>query len=156
MVLTKIRHSLNGWYYKLVSADENHKIAIIPGVILGKDAHAFVQVLDGVDGTVDYHTFQFQQFQANSRKFTIEIGKNSFDGTHFSLEIGSPVGQLSGEIQIGALNPWPVTWISPGIMGWYAWVPRMECFHGVLSFDHSLQGALTLNGKAMDFSGGRG
>lgn len=41
-------------------------------------------------------------------------------------------------------------------MGWYAWVPRMECYHGVLSFDHSLQGALTLNGKTMDFSGGRG
>ena len=31
-----------GWYFKLVSADEKHKIAIIPGVILGKDAHAFV------------------------------------------------------------------------------------------------------------------
>ena len=41
-------------------------------------------------------------------------------------------------------------------MGWYAWVPRMECYHGVLSFDHSLQGTLTLNGKMMDFSGGHG
>ena len=41
-------------------------------------------------------------------------------------------------------------------MGWYAWVPGMECYHGVLSFDHALQGALTLNGKRMDFSGGRG
>lgn len=60
-----------GWYYKLVSVDENHKITIIPGVILGKEAHAFVQVLDGVDGTVAYHTFLFQQFQAGSRKFSI-------------------------------------------------------------------------------------
>ena len=34
-----------GWYYKLVSADEKQKIAIIPGVILGKEAHAFIQVL---------------------------------------------------------------------------------------------------------------
>lgn len=41
-------------------------------------------------------------------------------------------------------------------MGWYAWVPRMECYHGVLSFDHFLQGALTLNGKPMNFDGGRG
>ena len=29
-------------------------------------------------------------------------------------------------------------------------------YHGVLSFDHSLQGTITLNGKEMDFSGGRG
>jgi hypothetical protein len=40
-------------------------------------------------------------------------------------------------------------------MGWYAWVPRMECYHGVLSFSHPLQGTLTLNGKVMDFSGRR-
>ena len=54
------------------------------------------------------------------------------------------------------LNPWPVTFFSPGIMGLFAWVPKMECYHGVLSFDHSLQGKIILNGKEMDFSGGRG
>ena len=46
-----------GWYFKMVSADESHKIAIIPGVILGKDAHAFVQVIDGSDGSTEYFTF---------------------------------------------------------------------------------------------------
>ena len=67
-----------------------------------------------------------------------------------------PEGQISGKIQLGTLQPWPVTLLSPGIMGWYAWVPRMECYHGVLSFDHPLEGSLTLNGQTMDFSGGRG
>ena len=59
-----VYHGLNkkppffeGWYYKLVSADESNKIAIIPGVILGKDAHAFLQVFDGVDGTTAYLKF---------------------------------------------------------------------------------------------------
>jgi len=145
-----------GWYYKLVSADESHKVAIIPGVILGQDAHAFVQVLDGVDGTSAYHTFPFQYFQADSRRFALKIGENSFDGSHLSLALDRPEGQLTGEITLGPLNPWPVTLLSPGIMGWYAWVPRMECYHGVLSFDHSLQGTLNLNGKMIDFSGGRG
>ena len=23
-------------------------------------------------------------------------------------------------------------------MGWYAWVPFMECYHGVLSLDHTI------------------
>lgn len=145
-----------GWYYKLVSADERHKVAVIPGVILGKDAHAFVQVLDGTDGTTAYHTFPFQQFRADSSRFALQIDKNSFDGSRLRLDIERSEGQLRGEIQFGTLNPWPVTLISPGIMGWYAWVPRMECYHGVLSFDHSLQGALTLNGKLMNFDGGRG
>jgi hypothetical protein len=145
-----------GWYYKLVSADESCKVAIIPGVILGHDAHSFVQVLDGVDGSTAYHMFPFEHFQANDRRFALEIGENRFDGNHLELTLERPEGQLTGHIQLGPLNPWPVTWISPGVMGWYAWVPRMECYHGVLSFDHSLQGTLTLNGKKMDFSGGRG
>jgi hypothetical protein len=145
-----------GWYYKLVSADESHKVAIIPGVILGQDAHAFVQVLDGVDGSTAYHTFPIQHFWADDRSFAIEIGENRFDGSHLSVSLERPEGQLTGQINLGSLNAWPVTWLSPGIMGWYAWVPRMECYHGVLSFDHSLQGTLTLNGKMMDFNGGRG
>ena len=158
-----VYHGLNkkppffeGWYYKLISADERNKVAIIPGVILGQDAHAFLQVLDGVDGTTAYLKFPVQDFRADDRHFAIEIGENRFDDSHLYLALNSPQCQLTGEIHLGSLNPWPVTWLSPGIMGWYAWVPRMECYHGVLSFSHSLQGTLTLNGKVMDFIGGRG
>lgn len=145
-----------GWYYKLVSANESYKVAIIPGVILGQEAHSFVQVLDGVDGTTAYHTFPFEHFQADDRSFALKIGENQFDGNHLGLALESSEGQLTGQIKLGQLNPWPVTLLSPGVMGWYAWVPRMECYHGVLSFDHPLQGALTLNGKTMDFSDGHG
>jgi len=145
-----------GWYFKLVSADGSKKVAIIPGVILGKDAHAFVQVLEGVTGKTAYHTFDFQDFQADPEQFSFKIGSNQFDGRHLSLDINNAEGKISGEIKLGALNPWPVTFLSPGIMGWYAWVPRMECYHGVLSFDHPLEGELTLNGQKMDFSGGHG
>lgn len=145
-----------GWYYKMVSADESQKIAIIPGVILGRDAHAFVQVLNGVDGTTSYHVFPLEQFQAVPQQFSLTVGQNHFDGRRVSLDIERPEGQLKGEVSLGMLTPWPVTLLSPGIMGWYAWVPRMECYHGVLSFSHSLSGALTLDGRRMDFSGGRG
>ena len=145
-----------GWYYKLVSADEKHKLAIIPGVILGQDAHAFVQVLDGVEGTAAYVNFPLQDFHGDAERFSVKIGANQFDGQHLKVNLDDPECQLSGEITLGAFNPWPVTWLLPGVMGWFAWVPGMECYHGVLSFDHSLQGKLILNGKEMDFSGGRG
>jgi len=145
-----------GWYYKLVSADEKHKIAIIPGVILGQDAHAFVQVLEGVSGTAAYHKFPFEHFSAESPRFAITIGENRFDDNSLSLNIDRPEGRIAGDVHLGPLSPWPVTLISPGIMGWYAWVPGMECYHGVLSFDHALQGSVKLNGISMDFTGGRG
>jgi hypothetical protein len=41
-------------------------------------------------------------------------------------------------------------------MGWFAWVPGMECYHGVVSMDHSIQGTLAINNEEVDFSGGRG
>lgn len=145
-----------GWYYKLVSADQQHKLAIIPGVILGKDEHSFIQVLEGVTGKTAYHKFPRSDFRAFGQQFSIAIHNNQFDDNHLSLALDNPVDQLHGDIHFGKLNPWPVTWYSPGVMGWYSYVPKMECYHGVLSFAHSLQGTLTLDGKMMDFSGGRG
>ena len=41
-------------------------------------------------------------------------------------------------------------------MGWYAWMPFMECYHGVVSFRHDLTGDLQLDGQTLDFSGGKG
>jgi tocopherol cyclase len=32
----------------------------------------------------------------------------------------------------------------------------MECYHGVLSFDHAIHGKLTIDGQEIDFEGGRG
>ena len=71
-----VYHGLNkkppffeGWYYKLISADERHKVAIIPGVILGQDAHAFLQVLDGVDGTTAYLKFPIAGFPGRRSAF---------------------------------------------------------------------------------------
>lgn len=158
-----VYHGLNkkppffeGWYYKMVSADESQKIAIIPGIIQGKDAHAFIQVLDGVDGTTAYPEFPLSDFRADNDHFAVDIAGNLFNDSHLHLALKQPECQLIGDIQLGPLNPWPVTWLSPGIMGWYAWVPRIECYHGVLSFSHSLKGKLTFNDKVMDFSGGRG
>jgi hypothetical protein len=158
-----IYHGLNkkppffeGWYYKLISADERNKVAIIPGVILGEDAHSFVQVLDGVDGFTSYLKFPFQDFRSDGLRFALEIGNNKFDDSHLSIDLDRSECHISGEIRLGPLNPWPVSLLSPGVMGWYAWVPRMECYHGVLSFSHPLNGTLTLNGKLMDFNGGRG
>jgi len=145
-----------GWYYKLVSADEAHRYAIIPGVILGDNAHAFIQVLNGSTGDSAYHQFPIDVFQASRKSFAIEIGDNSFTQDRIQVDIDSDAGSLKGELHFDQTIPWPVTIISPGIMGWYAWVPGMECYHGVLSFDHRIEGSLSLDGESLDFSGGRG
>ena len=72
-------------------------------------------------------------FQAEERRFAIQIADNRFDESHITLALDDPECQLLCEIQPGTLNPWPVNLLSPGIISCYAWVPRIECYHSVLS-----------------------
>ncbi len=148
-----------GWYFKLVSAGERHRYAIIPGVFKGQDesvSHCFVQVLDGSTGQSNYHTYPYNQFWSSIGHFDIRIGPNRFISDRIQLDIRRPEQTLTGDLHFSNLSPWPVTLASPGIMGWYAWVPRMECYHGIVSLDHSIQGELKVDGQIADFSGGRG
>ena len=41
-------------------------------------------------------------------------------------------------------------------MGPYGFTPFMQCYHGILSLDHALEGELTLDGTACSYTGGRG
>lgn len=149
-----------GWYFKLVDPEGAQPYALIPGVILGEDPHAFIQVLDGRVGSAVYHRFPIEAFRAERDRFGVSIGENRFSPSGIRLAIdegSSPIGQkVSGEIEFGPWRPWPVTWFSPGIMGPYSFVPFMECHHGILSLDHSLAGTLEVDGVRTAFGGGRG
>jgi hypothetical protein len=95
-------------------------------------------------------------FWAAEDSFDVHVGGSRFTHNVMSLVIDRPEQSVSGSLRFGGLVPWPVTLAAPGIMGWYAWVPFMECYHGVVSLDHTLYGALTIDGREIDFTGGRG
>jgi tocopherol cyclase len=153
-----------GWYYKLVDTTGRHRYAIIPGVFLSDDPeqdHAFVQVLDGATGCSTYHRYAADEFWAAEDTLDLRIGPNHFTTEYLSLQIRSPELEIDGDLHFSGLHPWPVTLRSPGIMGWYAWAPFMECYHGVVSLDHLISGVLQVNvptkvGLAVDLTGGRG
>ncbi len=145
-----------GWYYKLIDLSTNNKYAIIPGVFLSQNPHAFIQILNGSNGQSHYHTYPIETFWAANDKFEVHIDSNRFTADTIHLNINQLEKTAQGTIQFVGLSPWPVTVTAPGIMGWYAWVPFMECYHGVVSLDHSIRGSLEFNGNGIDFTGGRG
>jgi tocopherol cyclase len=148
-----------GWYFKLVDTTGEHRYAIIPGVFLSDDPdqhHAFIQVLDGATGHSTYHRYLADEFWAAEGKLDLRIGPNRFTADHLSLQMESQDLEIGGELRFSSLHAWPVTLRSPGIMGWYAWVPFMETYHGVVSLDHRISGALRVNGQHVDLTGGRG
>ncbi len=148
-----------GWYFKVVDKSGSHRFAFIPGVFIGRsdeDSHAFVQVLDGVTGQVEYHRYPIGEFHAAPDIFDLKIGKNRFSLDSIELDIRESSQTVKGELSFDSPISWPVQLMSPGVMGWFAWVPRMECYHGVLGFDHAVQGHIAVDGNALDFNDGRG
>jgi len=148
-----------GWYFKIISPDLQSRWAVIPGIFKHPDpkqAHAFVQVLNGMSGEVTYHRYPPSAFQASSREFAVRIEDNRFSENGMILDLAGEGQTVQGEIQFSDLHPWPVRWNSPGVMGPYRFAPFMQTYHGVLSLDHTLEGKLNINREAVSFSGGRG
>jgi hypothetical protein len=153
----KTRNYFEGWYFKMVSQDQSQKWAVIPGIFRGLGGssrdEAFVQVLDGSTGRSWYHVYPVEDFHASETSFDVRVGDNHFSSKKVTLNLP----QLKGELNITTdFKPWPVTLSSPGIMGWYGLVPFMECFHGIVSFSHQLEGKLEVEGKSQSFSNGKG
>jgi len=145
-----------GWFFKVVDEAKENVFAFIPGISLGDDPHAFIQILDGQTHQSNYIRFPLQDFKASSKKMEIQIRNNIFTGRYLQLNIKTDERWIKGKLEFNDLKPWHVRITSPGAMGWYAFIPFMECFHSVISFDHSIEGTLSINKTDIQFDGGRG
>jgi tocopherol cyclase len=155
----KMKGYFEGWYFKLVDYSRNNVYAIIPGVSFEKDGktkHSFIQIFDGNTGKTWYQKYSIEDFTFSKKDFDLKIGDNSFSHKGLSLDIKTTDLAVKGKISFDQLRPWPVTFFTPGVMGWYTFVPFMECYHGIVSFDHRLTGKLNINGEIVDFTEGRG
>lgn len=148
-----------GWYFKVVSADGAHAMAFIPGISMGEkgEQHAFIQVMDGKACVASYHRFEAADFRPSKERMEVWVGNNFFSAEKIVLDLPG----ISGEIRFKNTTPWPKMLGAPGIMGWYSFVPFMECNHGIVSLNHDLEGELHLDNqgdtrKTASFSGGKG
>lgn len=148
-----------GWYYKLVDADAQGAMAVIPGVFFARDrteSHCFVQIFDGRAGRAWYQRYPIEDFWAHPNRFEVRVGPNRFSLASLTLNISNTELSVQGRVELGPAKAWPVTISSPGVMGPFAWLPFLECYHGLLSFDHALAGGFELEGETRSFDAGRG
>ncbi len=152
------RPFFEGWYHKLVTSDDQ-SLVIIPGIYRSGEKNnqtAFIMIFDGISGDLFYEKFEVNEFNCSTSSYDLQIGSNYFSPKRMIIDIDSKDLIINGKITADNLKPWPVTLFEPGCMGWYAYIPTMECFHGILSMNHSLSGKLMLNDSTYNFSNGRG
>lgn len=156
----KKRKYFEGWYFKMVSEDGSAVLSVIPGISLskdGKEQHAFIQLINGVTAETSYFSFSIDDFSFDAKGFAVKIGDNYFSKEMIILNLKDENTTIHGKVQMLNLVEYSSgRWIDPGIMGWYRFVPLMECYHGVVSLTHDLVGQISVGNQVMDFSQGKG
>lgn len=154
----KKRRYFEGWYFKCISADRKHAIAIIPGMAIDPQGNrqAFIQVINAVTGKTWYHHFPYPEFNARTDRFDVEIENNSFNAQGLSLNVDTAEGSIKGRLTFHNSHPFPKGLKHPGIMGPFGIVPFMECYHAIIHLYHEIKGVIDLDGELLDFNGGVG
>jgi tocopherol cyclase len=153
----KKKNYFEGWYFKHVSQDIKHVYSFIPGISFsGKDRHAFIQVINGITGETQYITYPLNEFIWDYKLLYLRIGRSVFTEQGINLFIEDDTIKVNGHIEYKNITKFPKSLFSPGIMGWYSFVPFMECKHGIISVNHDLTGKITVNNNLIDFLGGKG
>jgi tocopherol cyclase len=150
----KTTNYFEGWYFKVINKSGSKAFAFIPGIAMDAKGNkqAFIQVLDGIKKTAAYHQFAHTDFNPTPGRFFLNILGNSFSESHLKLQLGA----IQGELIFTGNVPWPKPFYSPGIMGPFAFVPFLECYHGIVSMNHHINGSLVIDGEIIDFTGGKG
>ena len=154
--VNKTTNYFEGWYFKIVDKETLNSFSIIPSVSFGKnqdESKASIQILDGKNSNSYNFDFSIKDFYFSKNAFEIKIGENYFSQNKLSINISNTI---KAKLSFNDLTPWPIALLSPGAMGWFAFLPFMECYHGVVSLTHKIQGFLEINGKKIDFTGGKG
>ncbi len=148
------RRYFEGWYFKVVVAEHGLAYAFIPGISYDPAGvgHAFLQVLDGVAATSQYLRYTVEEFRPARDRFYLELGPHRFATDRLLIDLP----ELKLDLHLTDIHPWPARPLAPGVMGWYGFVPRMQCYHGLVSFHHRLTGTIAVNGSTYGAEGGVG
>ncbi len=154
------KNYFEGWYFKFVAADGESIISIIPGLSLsenGEQQHAFIQLINGVTAETDYFTFDIDDFYFSKKELAIRIGKNYFSTKGVVLDIAQNGKSVKADLTISNTTDYSTGRLTKhSIMGWYRFVPFMECYHGVVSLTHQIGGQMQIGDIDHDFDGGKG
>ena len=157
----KTKKYFEGWYFKMVSQDEMSILSVIPGISISEDGstkHAFIQIIDGKTAKTEYISYPIEYFYYSKDDFLVQIGNNFFSKDSLILDIFKDGIYAKGKVymrNIVALIPNESNGPKK-IMGWYDKVPFMQCYHGVVSLNHDLEGEIKVNKNTYTFHKGKG
>lgn len=145
----KKRSYFEGWYLK--QQNEEETIALIPAFHIDSKGFPTASLQIVTDEASHFVTFPAQDFQADPRRFCVQIAGNTFCEKGILLNLHTKQLSLTGKLRFGPFTP-PIS----DIMGPFRFVPFLQCRHSVISLSHRVNGSLELNDKRYSFENGTG
>lgn len=144
-----------GWYFKQVNLKSKKTISFIFGFSTHpSNPHSFIQVIRNHPLKTYYISYPLDQFYAHEDGY--RLGQSFFSQT--SLEVNIQTDDLScmTKLSYDHLTPLESSLYIPNIMGPFAYLGKMECNHGVVSMNHTVNGTLTINQEHWEFENDQG
>ena len=150
----KSKNYFEGWYFKTVDKENHLAFSFIPGISRNSngEAHAFIQFIDGIKKETKYYNFDIEDFKSDDKTFDIRIANNKFSLNGFNVKLEG----IDAELSLHNPQELKSNLLRPGIMGWYAYMPFMQCYHGLVSMNHQVSGNLNMNGHDFQLSNANG
>lgn len=153
----KHENFFEGWYFKIQDTQQKNVLAFVPGICKSttpQASHSFVQVLLGNEVKTLYIPYPTEQFDASRHQFDISVGSNRFSSHGMNIDIHAEGLDIRGQLRFQNIFRWPDSRLNPGSMGFYNYLPFMECYSQVCVLHGSIYGSLEIDGKSIDFSEG--
>lgn len=115
------------------------------------DRHSFIMVAH--NNKSHFYRFSNEILSSSTDKFEITINneKNRFSNDQLIIDLYPKEGddanesfQMNLKLSSHVIPP-DLSWIAPGTMGPYSWVPTMQCYHHVLSMKYDIHGTIRIN-----------
>ena len=113
-------------------------------------------MINGITGYSEYIIYRIDEFKWDKKSLYLKIGSSVFTEKYIDLDIQNDKLHVEGHLEYNNNITYPSKFFSPGIMGWYSFVPFMECKHGIVSVNHDITGSLTIGSNEIDFNQGKG
>ncbi len=153
----KSSNYFEGWYFKQVSLNSEKIISFIPGVSLNKDdSHSFVQVIESPPVKTHYFKYDVDNFSVGKDPFYVKIGDNFFSEKKVEIDLINENTHIYGKLEYGTFQKIESSLFTPNIMGVFAYIPKMDCNHGVISMNHKVNGKIVANNKEIIFTEDKG
>lgn len=150
-------NKFEGWYFKVCSEDA--VFAFIPGIFHGDSKmqpHSFLQILDGTSAAYDYIIFPADCFKAAAKSLELIVEKNNFSFSGIMLNTDSRLGRLEADLKFDGVIKWNTSAKSHRSMGFYNFLPFMECYSQVCAMDIKVSGHVGIGSRTHEFKNGRG